>query len=219
MSFPMPPSTMPPPQMAGKRRWQDLSLEEQQMLMGQGMTPDAYDNSPGGYGNVMAMGGMGGGMAPRSHMMPNGAMMGGEMAAAPPESPAFDYGPGGYGGAMGMPPPPATAPPMMEEPVEANPLAGPLYRPYRETTRDPFGEEAPDPFNPMGDAMPDPFETAQPAKSLAAAGGSRIDEGSPRSASSDSVGGMDRSGGKGKPRYGGRVGRRMASRSSSRRRG
>jgi hypothetical protein len=212
MSFPMPPSTMPPP-MAGKRRWQDLSLEEQQVLMGQGMTPDAYDTQPGGYGNVMAMGGMGGGMPAGPHMMPDGGMMGGGMGAAPPQSPAFDYPPGGYGGMMGMP---GTAPPPAEAAPVEDQFSSPIYEPYFNATAP---EEDVDPFNPMGDAMPDPFETAQPAKSLVSAGGSRIDEGSPRSASSASVGGTDRSGGKGKPTYGGRIGRRMASRSSNRRRG
>jgi hypothetical protein len=133
-----------------------------------------------------------------------------------PNEGAMNVAYGGYGEmAPGVEPLPA-------EP--RNPLAGPMFRRYRQTANAPMpgtpgglGGPPLEDGNPMDEAFPNPFETPEPVRSVTVPGGASVTGGSPQAAStpaSQYTQADDPN--KKKQTYGGRYGRRQTSRTNSR---
>lgn len=154
-------------------------------------------------------------MRPKRKLTPEEEAMLAEQGMLPEEMPpdAFDFGPGGYANAL--PPPAASPSPAMEA---ADPLAGQLFKRFRQTANAPFpgtpggvgGGPLPDEGpnqNPMRDAPASPFEPAQTAESPM----SHVPPLPPSAAPPDFV--QDQLSGQKQPRQmPGRIGRRMSQR-------
>jgi hypothetical protein len=142
-----------------------------------------------------------------------------------PNAGAMNVSYGGYGGGEGMAPGTMPEAPMAEEP--RNPLGGPMFQRYRQTAKAPMpgtpgglGGAPAEEGNPMEEAFPNPFETPEPARSVSVPGGASVIGGSPQAATTPggSYTQADDPLKKKSPTYGGRFGRRQASRTMPSRR-
>jgi hypothetical protein len=142
-----------------------------------------------------------------------------------PNAGAMNVSYGGYGGGEQAAPGTMPEAPMAEEP--RNPLAGPMFQRYRQTAKAPMpgtpgglGGAPAEEGNPMEEPFPNPFETPEPARSVSVPGGASVIGGSPQAASTPGGGytQADDPMKKKTPTYGGRFGRRQATRSMPSRR-